>query len=244
MRLSPETLQAVNVWHERIGRWIGAHDAAKSIGGAYPMRTSSGRVKPNRIGAGAPSAILIDANDAIVVERLDVASIASLDGAPVRVMSGHPGSLRKGVMSWLLDPRRVYPMLVVMPGKASVLSALRLSRVPNQVFVCEPGSTIAFDAVKVLKARDQVLARSPDDLAQWRKATRLRSQVSQPSFAGESASAKNHLLKKYAESLQVFPLDVWLPQEGSAEHWALSEALIAKDAMNFEVIPKEVNHVL
>lgn len=243
MHLSPEAVQAAHFWHERIGRWLGSQDPIKSIGATYPMRTAAGPVKPNRIGAGAPGAILIDGNDAIIVERLAVQSIASLQGAPVRVMNGDPArSLRKGVMNWLLDPRRAYPMLVAMPGKASVLSALRLSRVPNQVFVCEPGSTIGFDAVRVREAREQVLLRSPANPAQWRAAVRLRSQVSHPSFAGLSATSKNQCLKKYAQLLEAFPLDVWLPSQGSAEYWALGESLIVKDALNLDVPAQEEHH--
>jgi hypothetical protein len=224
--LSFEARQANEFWHERVGRYLGGANAATSLGFVYPMHTAKGAIRPNRIGAGAPSAVAIDGVGAVIIEALAVDSIPGLVDAPVKVMRGSPEfSLRRGVMDWALDPARVFPLLVLLPGKASARASLKLSRLPTSLAVCSPGGALVFDSLRVRAARDAIAAMGTAG-RKWRAASSIRAQVESGSYLSEPAYVGNKLLESLAQVNLSFPPSMWLPADGEPEFDALGEALI------------------
>lgn len=222
---------AAELWHARIGRHLGDYDKMRSLGGAYPMLTAKGVVRKNRIGAGTAAAVLIDGNEAIVVGPLSLPDLPALARSTVKVVQASPEySLRKAVLAWTLDPKRVFPLLAVVPGKASSMSALRLSYSRRDIALCSPGKTLVFDGEKVAQARDRLLAMGKDGRL-WKGASEVRQQIADGSLAHMPPSAKNQLLARYAQLRMQFPDDLWLPGRGSEEFEALGEALIDRPAL-------------
>lgn len=223
--------EAVLFWHERIGRYLGSFGPMESIMGKYLKRTSKGEISGSRIGADGPpgikvSAILIDALGANLVDKLDGPSIAGFDKSPVNlVRNSSDFSLLRGMMDWMLDTRRVFPMLIAMPTKADVTSSLRLSKVDEEVCICSPGSTMVFNARKVRAARDYLLEKNIPG-TKWRKACDLRLLVSSGDYSKNPLTA-NKTLDAYAKSLETLPLSVWLPIRNTPDFEALSNAMIS-----------------
>jgi len=222
---------AAELWHARIGRHLGDYDKMRSLGGAYPMLTAKGVVRKNRIGAGTAAAVLIDGHEAIVIGPLSLPDIPTLAASPVRVMQASPEySLRKAILAWTLDERRVFPMLAVVPGKASSMSALRLSYSRRDIAVCSPGKTLVFDGEKVVAARDRLLAMGKEGRL-WKAASEARQKVSDGSLVHLPLHAKNQILARFAQLRVQFPDDFWLPSQGTEEFEALGEALIDRPAL-------------
>lgn len=226
MKTSFEVREAVHFWHERLGRHLGGGSAFASLGAAYPMQTAKGPVRRLRIGSGAEAAILIDGRDAIVVENLSVADIGGLQDSPVTVMRNTGAtSLRRGVMDWALDPARIYPLLVILPGKASALASLRMSHMSSEVSLCAPGATQTFDANKVRHARDALLAMGKDG-RKWRAASQIRASLRHGAYRRAGGIAANKALAELARMKSLFPPSLWLPSQGEPEYEALGAALI------------------
>lgn len=234
MPLTHECIEALAVWQDRIGRHLSAGTARETLTKTYPMRSKTG-LKHYRIGAGAPGAILvaavlIDANGASIIEKLAVDLIPGLRGASVSVIQGQPDfSLQAGLMSWLLDPARAFPLLAFMPSKASIASGLKLSHSPQDIALCFPTGALRFDALRVRQTRDWIRAM-PKSAITWRHACTAREQFAagaQP----RSAALRNAALDRYAEIVDQFPVDRWLPMPNTANYKALELALIVKPAL-------------
>lgn len=219
--------KAANIfWHERLGRFLGGQDALTSLGATYPVQTKSGAIKPMRIGAGSTSAILIDGKNAIAVEALATERIKGLNGSGVVVKKVEAEfSLTRGIMNWVLDPSREYPMLVLMPGKASSRATLRLSHLPTEIAICSPGAPLVFDGVRVRTARDIISAMGSNG-RKWKLASSARARVSSGDYLRDDSHSANEALEVLVTMNETFPTDIWLPTEGDPEFEALGMALI------------------
>lgn len=218
--------EAALLWHERIGRHLGQYEPMLSAGGAYPILNKYGVVKLNRIGAGTASAILIDANGANLVERIHAPSIEKFNESGVCLIRYTKDySLIRGVMDWVLDARRAFPMLIGLPTKAHIVHSLRLSHVDEEVCICSPKGTKAFNARKVRAARDFLVDNDIKGV-KWQNASDLRLLVSSGDYSKNPLTA-NKTLDAYAKSLQTLPLSVWLPIRNTPDFEALSNAMIS-----------------
>ena len=226
MTTTPWIEAALAFWHSRAGQYLGEYAQDKSLGGAYPMDTAKGTVKPNRIGAGTAGLIVIDWNNAIVVGPLRTQDMPKLAGSGVKVLASSPDySLRKGLMDWVLSPDRVFPLLAITPGYGHSKSALRLSYSRTEIALCSPGKTMIFDGEKVTSARDALLPMGKEG-RKWRSASRLRLAKSNGDYLAMSGGQRERFETQLKESNEQFPESLWLPEPGTPEYEALGESLI------------------
>lgn len=243
---STTNLNAAQLWHERIGRFISSAGSPASLKAAYPSykdkkpskgnaadagsdaeEASSGKRVLNRLGICGASFVMIDAKTAILLDRIDLNRIEAktscanfLYGETVhKVENG-----AKAQINWALETARVYPMLLVRPSIADCVKSLRISHTEDQVVVCSANDSFSFDPKKVRVARDYILERGLQK--KWREAARLRETIGNGEHVG--GNRENKLLADHAAMLELFPLSVWLPEVGSGDQQALADALAEK----------------
>lgn len=236
---------AAQFWHDRMGRFLGDHPWYKSLSSSYPTKNfkttdkyPDGRFIGARLGTSGVSSIMLDAKSGVLIDRIALEKIDSI------LEEDNPGfqygEATKGVdnadktqINWALDPARLFPMLLIRPSKADVMSKLILSHTCHRVTVCSASASFTFEIGPVRQARDYIAERGLE--GKWKKAASLRETIS----LGEHLGTKNEnaLLKSHGEMLELFPLDVWLPEVDSGNYRALAESLIVKPVIDISKLP-------
>jgi len=225
--MNQQQVEAMKFWHERIGRFMGDAEWDKSISCAYPLITKNG-VKPQRIGSGAPAAIMIDQRESILIER--IAPEHPVD-ASVRIVNSFDMkkySLIKTVLEWMVSRDRIYPMLAMLPTKRGIAPFMSLSVMESCASLIAPGDVLTFDVDRMRNTRDELL--SLDKPHDWREAARLRAEVENMPIDADSIE-RNGVMKKYLKISQSIPESVWLPKPGTSDYDVLGKLMIQKDAM-------------
>jgi hypothetical protein len=243
MQFSIKVQEAAQLWHARIGRFLSDVTWDKSLGAGYPTAKSKVSKQSNteidittRLGVCLASAVMIDPNQAILIDKIALEKIrpsnAEGDFQYGQSIKG-VNNVQKTQINWALDEARMYPMLLVRPGKASSMTCLALSHTDDQVIVCAAGASFSFEPKKVRSARDFIFARNLQ--SKWRSASQLRQTISLGEHLG--TQRENALLDQHAAMLETFPLDVWLPEVGSGDAIALGDALAIKLEVDVATLP-------
>lgn len=231
------TEKAGMFWHERIGRHLTTQGWDRSLTLTYPCRNSSGKPKPMRLGICRTSAVMVDATSGVLVDKLNLAAIEGLRAPDCDFYYGENikgvTNVAKAQINWALDEGRVYPLLLIRPSPKGPYECLTLSYTPQQITVCIPTGNYSFAVEPVRRARDYIL--SHDLTRKWTQVARLRKAVSRNEHLLLSAQLANKVMTDYAKACELIPLDVYLPEPGTGEYQALSEALAEKPAVDISV---------
>lgn len=245
MSYTPIIQEAARLWHERIGQFISDLDWGSSLSASYLVYKSKVNKAGNEISMGqrlgicGTSVIMIDADEAVLIDRIDLSKVRATsvlsEGRDFKYGESTVGvhNVYKTQINWALDERRVYPLLLVRPGKASSMKALAVSHTDDQVFVCVPNESFSFEPKKVRIARDYIQAAGLQ--TKWRKAAQLRQTIGLGDHLG--TARENALIAEHAAMLELFPLDVWLPEVGSGNETALGDCLAIKPGLDLEHLP-------
>jgi hypothetical protein len=220
--------------HSRAGRFIGADHGAPSLLGSHKHHTKDFLLRFGNIGG---AALLIDPQCAVIIEAWDWELLGAQvrqqrDACDVRWLAPPRDgnySLLKTVALWMLDPRRTYPMLACIPGKASSARNLALTHSAAVSVLVTPKQAITFDALKVRAAADYI-EHDQERRTHWLAIMHTRAQLQ--GLARMPPAEQEQLVTRALKHRKIIPPEVWLPQPGSAEHEILAAALIRGVALD------------
>ena len=225
---------AAEFWHARIGRFLSASDWQHSLSASYPCFKGDGKPIQMRLGACLASSIMVDDSQGVLIDKLNLKLLPSLLHEECNFKYGEHikgvVNLAKTQIEWAIAEERVFPLLLIRPGKKNPMACLQLSYGPDSIEVCIPTGRFSFDGTKVRHARDYIVANGLEKL--WRKAADLRQMIGMGDHLVKGIAQRNKLVAEHADMLASFPLDQWLPMPGTGDHAALGECLAEKPALD------------